>query len=140
MEIASEVFDKLKMLGGIEHFCFGCTRPFNPNDATPCPTCGWLKCPHCGECSCNLPLKARIAIEQVFATFCLSCLPRSQCLLNPRKKRGGRVIRGVTRDAFIEFAEKFYLGLVEDYRAGRITFDKLLLEVERDTGLKWVFK
>jgi len=123
-----------------KHYCFSCTRPFNPYGAESCQVCGWLKCPYCGRCACNLSLEARLAIEQVFATFCLSCLPRSQCLLNPRKKRGGRVIRGVTRDDFIEFSEKFYPGLVEDYRAGRITFDKLLLEVERDTGLKWVFR
>lgn len=122
------------------HYCFSCTRPFNPYEAEPCPICGWLKCPHCGRCACDLGLEARIAIEQVFSTFCLTCLPQSKCLLNPRKKKGGRVIRGVTREDFLQFAEKYYPSLVEDYRAGRISFEELVKRVQKDTGLVWVFK
>ena len=133
---------KKVMKAGLErHYCFSCAKPFDPYEAESCEKCGWLKCPHCGRCACDLSLEARIAIEQVFRTFCLACLPKAKCILNPRKKkkRGGKVIRGVSREDFLEFAHKYYPSLVADYEAGRISFEELKARVERDIGLAWIF-
>jgi len=133
---------KRVMQAGLErHYCFSCAKPFNPYEAEPCEECGWLKCPHCGRCACDLSLEARVAIEQVFRTFCLACLPKAKCVLNPRKKkkRGGRVIRGVSKEDFLAFARKYYPSLTADYESGRISFEELKSRVERDIGLAWVF-
>lgn len=113
-----------------------CKAVWKTEEGTYCPICDTWKCPACHRCFCDLPAFTQYVLDAELASIGL-WRPFS----NPpkRKKRGGRVIRGVTRDDFIEFAEKFYPSLVADYEAGRITFDKLLLEVERDSTLKWVF-
>jgi len=102
---------KVMNVGLERHYCFSCAKPFDPYEAEPCEECGWLKCPHCGRCACDLSIEARIAIEQVFRTFCLACLP----------------------------TRKYYPSLVADYEAGRISFDELKSRVERDIGLIWMF-
>jgi hypothetical protein len=57
-----------------------------------------------------------------------------------RKKRSSNVIRGVTRHDFLNFCEVYYKHWLEDYKAGRISFEELQDKVERQTGLIWVFK
>jgi hypothetical protein len=81
-----------------------------------------------------------MAIEQVFRTFCLACLPKAKCILNPkkRKKRSSNIIRGVTREDFLEFCRRYYPSLLADYEAGRISFELLKSKVEADVGLVWI--
>jgi len=35
-------------------YCFKCGKKFFVTDAEVCPKCGWLKCPFCGACRCDL--------------------------------------------------------------------------------------
>jgi len=57
-----------------------------------------------------------------------------------RKRRDSDIIRGLFREDFLKFCEKYYSDLVADYRAGRINFDQLKYKVEEDSELKWVLK
>lgn len=80
-----------------------------------------------------------MAVEAVFETFCLACMPKAKCVLNPKKKRRKRVaVRGWTREDFLNYAKTYFPSLHADYEAGRIDFDKLKLEIQTRTGLIWV--
>jgi len=35
-------------------YCFKCGRDFRAGETEICSKCGWLICPHCGACRCNL--------------------------------------------------------------------------------------
>jgi len=35
-------------------YCFRCGKRFNVSGSDICPKCGWLKCPNCQTCGCNL--------------------------------------------------------------------------------------
>ncbi|RLI47303.1 hypothetical protein DRO69_00865 [Candidatus Bathyarchaeota archaeon] len=56
----------------------------------------------------------------------------------PKRRRGSRVISGVTKEDFMEFARKFYPSLVKDFEAELISFEELKTRVERDADLIWV--
>lgn len=119
------------------HYCFVCGKPFRINEASYCPTCNWWKAAPCGHCGCSLSLEDRIQLELGFKSIC-----GGRCRLNPkkRKKRGSDIIRGVSREEFLKWAEKFYPEWVAEYRAGRMDFDELHREIHKKTGLTWVFK
>jgi hypothetical protein len=119
---------------GAVHYCFVCGLPFRIADAAYCERCDWWRAP-CGHCACDLGPAERADLELAFAEVC------GTCRLNPkkRKSRGGSVIRGVSRQEFLEWAERNFPDLTGRYRAGAIGFDELLAEVQRRTGLVWVF-
>jgi len=114
------------------HICFGCGNPFRIDEAVYCPICNWWRAP-CGHCGCSLELSARVALEKAFQSIC------GKCVLNPKKRKSSNVIRGVTRDDFVKWVEKIYPNLAADYHAGRLSFDKLLLDVQTRSDLVWVF-
>jgi hypothetical protein len=35
-------------------YCFDCGKEFHSSESELCPKCGWMKCPSCGICRCNL--------------------------------------------------------------------------------------
>ena len=39
--------------------CFHCGEWFQGYEATRCPDCAWLKCPHCNLCLCQLGDEAK---------------------------------------------------------------------------------
>ena len=43
-------------------YCFKCGEKFASDDAEFCPRCGWMKCPSCGVCRCELDDETAIAI------------------------------------------------------------------------------
>jgi hypothetical protein len=44
-------------------YCFKCGERFIVEDAESCPKCGgWLKCPKCGICRCDLEEDSAIAV------------------------------------------------------------------------------
>jgi hypothetical protein len=44
----------LAFLANPRIYCFKCGERFNVNGAKVCPKCGWLICPECTACGCNL--------------------------------------------------------------------------------------
>lgn len=118
------------------HTCFVCNGEFRINEAKFCDVCQWWISP-CNHCGCSLSLPARVALAKAFFSIC-----GGVCQLNPKRKkrRSSNIIRGVTREDFIKFVEKIYPNLAVDYHAGRLGFEKLILEVEARSGLVWVFK
>lgn len=120
---------------GAFHYCFVCGKPFRITDATYCPKCNWWKSP-CGHCACDLNLEERVNLELAFKDIC-----GGTCRLNPkkRKKHGSNIIRGITKEEFLEWANKHYPALVEKYNKGEIDFDKLHFEISTRTGLVWIF-
>jgi len=137
-----DITERLKgspeVLGLEFHRCFSCLRRFDPYKAEPCLVCGWLKCVECGCCLCALPKEAQVAVEAVFETFCLSCMPKAKCVLNPKKKRRKkRLVTGWTREDFLSYVKTYFPSLARDYEAGRINFEKLKLQIETETGLVW---
>ena len=43
---------------GLHWTCHHCGTRFTPEQAELCPTCHWFKCPNCGSCGCQHPLKS----------------------------------------------------------------------------------
>ena len=35
-------------------YCFKCGERFSSSDSSLCPKCGWMKCPRCEVCRCDL--------------------------------------------------------------------------------------
>lgn len=35
-------------------YCFKCSLKFSSSNSEICPKCGWMKCPHCGVCRCDI--------------------------------------------------------------------------------------
>ena len=35
-------------------YCFNCGRKFKSTEAELCPICGWMKCPDCKKCRCDI--------------------------------------------------------------------------------------
>ncbi|MCP8323700.1 MAG: DUF6364 family protein [Candidatus Methylarchaceae archaeon HK02M2] len=48
-----------------ELYCFKCGEKFNTEDADVCTKCGWLSCPKCEVCRCDLSDDVAIAIYQM---------------------------------------------------------------------------
>jgi len=43
-------------------YCFGCGGKFYADEGKLCAKCGWLKCPRCGVCRCELDERTAAAI------------------------------------------------------------------------------
>jgi hypothetical protein len=43
-------------------YCFKCGMKFSANHAELCPKCGWLVCPKCKACRCELSEEAAMSI------------------------------------------------------------------------------
>ena len=43
-------------------YCFKCGEKFASSDSELCPKCGWMKCPECGVCTCELDEDVAIAV------------------------------------------------------------------------------
>jgi len=43
-------------------YCFKCGAKFQVKSAELCPKCGWLKCPECSACGCELSEETRSAV------------------------------------------------------------------------------
>lgn len=43
-------------------YCFKCGDSFQSNDSVLCPKCGWMECPNCGVCRCDLDEEVAVAI------------------------------------------------------------------------------
>jgi hypothetical protein len=118
------------------HYCFVCGEPFRISEAEYHEACNWWKSP-CGHCGCSFALEDRVKLELAFKEIC-----GGTCKLNPkkRKRHSSDIIRGVSRDEFLKWAEKFFPDWVAEYRAGRMDFDELHREIHKETGLTWIFR
>lgn len=117
------------------HFCFQCGQPFKISDASYCSHCGWWHSAVCGHCGCSLSLEDRVNLELAFKAVC-----GGTCKLNPKKRKSSDIIRGASREQFLEWASKYYPDWFEEYRAGRMDFDELHREIHKLTGLTWIFR
>jgi len=45
-----------------EVYCFRCGKKFSSDKAELCPKCGWLSCPHCRVCRCDLNEDTAVAV------------------------------------------------------------------------------
>jgi len=45
-----------------EVYCFKCGEKFNSTEAELCPKCGWMICPKCKICRCDLGEETAIAV------------------------------------------------------------------------------
>jgi len=45
-----------------EVYCFKCGEKFNSVEAKLCPKCGWMICPECKVCRCELDDETAIAV------------------------------------------------------------------------------
>lgn len=56
------------------HKCFVCGEGFMPSvevvNEEQCPECGWLTCPYCGCCKCDLKPEDQEWIDYVSKTYC----------------------------------------------------------------------
>ncbi len=43
-------------------YCFKCGFNFNGSNAKICPKCGWMICPKCKACGCNLSRETSVAV------------------------------------------------------------------------------
>ena len=43
-------------------YCFKCGAKFSSVEADLCAKCGWMKCPKCGVCRCDLEEDTAVAI------------------------------------------------------------------------------
>ena len=43
-------------------YCFKCGEKFSSVEADLCAKCGWMKCPKCGVCRCDLEEDTAVAI------------------------------------------------------------------------------
>jgi hypothetical protein len=114
-----------------------CESVWRTEEGTYCPICDTYKCPKCGRCYCDLPPFTKYVLDAEMASIGLW---RPYENAPKRKKRSSNVIRGVTREDFLVFCEHYYKHWLDDYRAGRISFEELQDKVERQTGLIWVFR
>ena len=48
-----------------EVYCFECGKKFSAKDTKTCPKCGWMKCPECGACGCELSDEVKSAAFQM---------------------------------------------------------------------------
>jgi len=59
----SRVIEKfLKFFANPEVYCFKCGKKFGVSEAELCPKCGWMICPECKACRCELGEEAAIAV------------------------------------------------------------------------------
>jgi len=131
--------EEKKRIGVDLHLCWfaDCQAVWRLEEAAYHDECDTWACPACGRCFCHLP---------TFTQHVLDAEMVSLGLWNPfhnppkRKRRSSDIIRGVSREDFLKFCEKYYSDLVADYRNGRINFDQLKYKVEEDSELKWVLK
>ena len=52
----------LRFFSNPEVYCFKCGEKFSSTKAELCAKCGWMKCPECGVCRCNLDEDVAIAV------------------------------------------------------------------------------
>ncbi|MCS7386649.1 MAG: DUF6364 family protein [archaeon GB-1867-005] len=52
----------LKFFADPHVYCFKCGEKFRVSEAEICPKCGWLSCPSCSACRCDLSEETAIAI------------------------------------------------------------------------------
>ena len=59
------------------YVCIACGRRINQDNdfVTPCPTCGWFKCPECGGCICTVTPEAKVAAIATWLTECQAEIP-----------------------------------------------------------------
>jgi G:T-mismatch repair DNA endonuclease (very short patch repair protein) len=129
--------DKLAILGKAD-VCWFCNKVFIEREATYDPETDTLKCPYCQKSFKDLPPLTQQVLDAEMIS--LGLWPAPWHNLPRRKKRSSNVIRGVTREDFLTFCEHYYKDWLNDYRAGRISFEELQDKVERQTGLIWVFR
>lgn len=63
---------RVPLSGAIENFleffakpdvyCFKCGERFSSDDAKLCPKCGWMICPGCSVCRCDLSEETAVAV------------------------------------------------------------------------------
>ena len=46
-------------------FCFSCGVEFITRTSEECAACGWLKCPECDSCRCNLSEEVAISLYRM---------------------------------------------------------------------------
>lgn len=116
------------------HYCFVCGKPFGISDAVYCEACNWWKSP-CGHCGCTLTPEERMNLETAYLQIC------GQCKINPKKKKRGssNIIRGVSKEYFLEWTKKMYPDLYSRYTSGELSFEDLHREVSLKSGLVWIF-
>jgi hypothetical protein len=116
--------------------CWFCGEAFTEDEGAYHELCDTWKCPHCLKCFCDLPPLAQQVLDREMFSLGLW-----QPFANPkkRKKRSSNIIRGATKEDFLTFCEHYYKSWLDEYRAGRISFEELKLRVEADVGLVWVF-
>jgi len=60
--ISRAVENFLRFFAKPEVYCFKCGEKFSSEEAKLCPKCGWMICPECGVCRCNLSEDVAIAV------------------------------------------------------------------------------
>jgi len=59
----------LKWLAKPDVYCFSCGEKFVVVNSKVCPKCGWLICPKCKACRCNLSEEVASALFHMRKTF-----------------------------------------------------------------------
>ena len=54
VSVSSLVEGFLDFFSNPKIYCFDCGKEFYSSESELCPKCGWLKCPSCGICRCDL--------------------------------------------------------------------------------------
>jgi rRNA maturation endonuclease Nob1 len=52
----------LEFVTNPEVYCFKCGERFDSGNSKLCPKCGWMVCPKCNVCRCNLSEETAVAV------------------------------------------------------------------------------
>ena len=62
ISVSGLVENFLNYVGDPWAYCFQCGEKFLSSKSELCPKCGWMKCPKCEVCRCNLDDDIAIAV------------------------------------------------------------------------------
>ena len=121
----------LNPVGETMDVCWFCGRIFRTSQAEYCEVCDAWRCPYCSKCLCDMPPKAREALDREL--FSLGIWENPWHNLPRRKKRRKKPFE-MTRAEFLSYVERTHPDLYERYRTGEIDLTTLLIEVECRIG------
>lgn len=60
--ISGLVENFLKFFADPSVYCYKCGEEFHSSDSKLCPKCGWMICPECKTCGCDLDENTAVAV------------------------------------------------------------------------------